>query len=202
VITLDVEQGSEEWHQARVGLPTASSFSEIITTKGEKSTSAKKLMYRLAGEKAIGHAEESYSNGAMQRGIELEPEARALFELITDLEVSQTGLVYLDDRKDRACSPDGLIVGESAGLEIKCPKLETHVGYLFDGKLPTTYFAQVQGSMYITGHDRWHFFSYYPGLKPFHLIVERDLTWCVKLDQALNNFIDDLNEVYKTIKGE
>jgi hypothetical protein len=203
MIILDVEQGSPEWDDARVGIPSASIFDKLITSKGALSTSRQKLLYKLAGERALGAKEEGYTNGAMQRGIELEPEARALFELITDLEVEEVGLCYYDERKDRSCSPDGHIIKEKEGLEIKCPELQTHVEYLIGNKLPTKYIQQVQGSLYITGLERWHFFSYCPGMKPLHIIVERDEIFIANLSKALDDFIVELDETHKfLIEGE
>ena len=202
MIIENFEQGSPEWFAARVGIPSASVFDKLITSKGALTTSRQKLIYKLAGEKVLGEKEEGYSNGAMQRGIELEPEARSLFELITGKEVKEVGLCYYDERKDRSCSPDGL-VGDKQGLEIKCPSLAVHVEYLLSNKLPTAYFQQVQGSMYITGLDQWHFFSYYPGIKPFHIIVERDEIWIAKLGKMLDNFVAELEETHKLLmEGE
>lgn len=202
MITLDVEQGTPEWFAARRGIPSASVFDKILTTKGDLSKSATKLMYQLAGERITGEKEEGYTNGAMQRGIELEPEARALFDLITGKEVAEVGICYHDERKDRSCSPDGL-VGDNEGLEIKCPSLAVHVEYLLGKKLPMAYFQQVHGSLYVTGFERWHFFSYYPGIKPFHIVVERDEIWIAKLGKALDNFVAELDETHKLLmEGE
>jgi hypothetical protein len=199
MIILDCIQGSPEWNAARVGIPSASVMDKIITTKGEVSKSGGKLMYQLAGERIIGRKEESYTNAAMERGIELEAEARALFSLTTGLDVDEVGLCYYDERRDRSASPDGLIVDRKEGLEIKCPSLAVHVGYLLSDKLPTDYFQQVQGSLYITGYDCWHFFSYYPGMKPFHKIVGRDEMWIAKLSKVLDDFVGDLEETYNLL---
>lgn len=199
MIALDCPQGSEEWQSARVGLPTASVMNQVITTKGEVSKQGEKLMWKLAGERIIGKKEETYTNAAMERGIELEPEARALFELLTGLDVQEIGLCYFDDKKSLGCSPDGLI-GDNEGLEIKCPSLAVHVGYLIKNKLPTDYFQQVQSSLYITGCERWHFFSYYPGIKPFHIIVERDEIWIAKFSKIISEFCEELEGAYKKLK--
>jgi len=148
MIRLDVMQGSIEWWEARVGRPSASCFDKIITTKGEPSKQAKNYLYELAGERIAGAKPDIYQNAAMLRGLELEAEARAYFELVEDLEVQQTGICYTDDKRF-SCSPDGLF-GET-GIEIKCPLIHTHVGYLLAGDLPIEYFQQVQGSMLVTG---------------------------------------------------
>ncbi|MCK5605058.1 YqaJ viral recombinase family protein [Candidatus Pacearchaeota archaeon] len=206
MIIENFEQGSPEWFAARVGIPSASVFDKLITSKGALSTSRQKLIYKLAGEKVLGEKEEGYSNGAMQRGIELEPEARSLFELITGKEVKEVGLCYYDERKDRSCSPDGLVgtgMTLMEGLEIKCPELATHVEYLMGNKLPTKYFAQVQGSMYITGLEKWYFMSYFPSMKPLIIEIVRDEIWIAKLSKALDDLVVELDETHKLlIEGE
>ena len=205
MIIEDFEQGSPEWFEARVGIPSASVFDKLITSKGALSTSRQKLLYKLAGERVLGEKEDGYTNGAMQRGIDLEPEARALFELTTGLKVKEVGLCYYDKRKDRSCSPDGLVetgMTLMEGLEIKCPELATHVEYLIGDKLPTKYFQQVQGSMYISGLEKWYFMSYYPGMKPFHIVVERDEIWIAKLSKALDDFVVELDETHKLLIEE
>jgi hypothetical protein len=193
-------QGSPEWFAARVGIPGASSFEQIVTMKGERSTQRQKLLYKLAGERLLGQKEDSYSNTAMQRGIELEPEARSVFEMTTELEVQEVGFCFFDERRDRGCSPDGLI-GNHAGLEIKCPSLPVHIEYLIGGKLPAAYYQQVHGSMLMTDRESWHFFSYYPGLKPFHILVERDITFCQILNEHLEKFCKELNEITAKLRG-
>lgn len=202
MIISENQQGTDEWLQDRVGIPTASVFDKIITTRGEESTQRKKLIYKLAGERILGCKDGDYTNAAMQRGIDLEPEARALFEMISDVEFKEVGLCYLDKRKDRGCSPDGINEELKEGLEIKCPELATHVEYLIRNELPAKYFQQVHGSLYITGFDKWHFFSYYPGMPPFHYIVERtEEVWIAKLGNALDVFTEELEETYNQIKA-
>ena len=45
---IDCEQGTEGWFAARLGIPTASEFSDIITpAKGDYSASAPKYIARL-----------------------------------------------------------------------------------------------------------------------------------------------------------
>lgn len=205
MIILDVEQGTPEWDDARCGIPSASIFDKILTTKGALSKSAIKLIYKLAGERITGKKEDGYCSPKMAQAMELEGEARYLFQMITGLKVSEVGVCYYDERKDRSCSPDGLVeTGQTLmeGLEIKCPEMSAHVEYLLGKKLPTTYFQQVQGSLYVTGLERWHFFSYYPSMKPFHIVVERDEIWIAKLGKALDDFVIELDETHKLLTGD
>lgn len=199
MIIFPCVQGSEEWLQARAGKPTASSFDKIITTSGKPSTSAKKYMYQLAGERIAGAKEEGYKNGNMDRGIELEPEAREYYEVITGNKVEQVGICYPDEKKLFSCSPDGF-VGEDGIIEIKCPTLSVHVEYLLKEALPTDYIQQVQGNLFITGRKYCDFISYYPSLKPLVVRVERDEVFIKALSIELEVFTKQLEELTEKIR--
>ncbi|NCD17904.1 MAG: hypothetical protein EOL91_11480 [Actinobacteria bacterium] len=197
MIINNCEQGSDEWFAVRCGVPTASNFEKIITTKGEPSKQALKYMYQLAGESVTGVKEETYQNSAMLRGVEMEAEARSFYELVNDVSVEQVGFCLHDD--GFGCSPDGL-VGTDGLIEIKCPSLAVSVGYLLDGGLPTDYFQQVQGQLLVTGRKWCDFISYYPGLKPLIIRVEPDKEFIEKLHNELKTFCKNLNQTITKLK--
>lgn len=199
IIIDDVIQGSDEWHTLRLGNPGASSMNKIITSTGQPSKQAKEYCYQLAGEYITGKHEETFKSFHMDNGLAREAEARALFELIHGVEVRQVGLVYKDERKAYHCSPDGLI-GNIDGYEVKCPMMKTHIKYLFEKKLPTDYFVQVQSSLYISERLAWWFTSYYPGLEPFIIKVEPDLKFHARLEEQLESFIFELAKTIKKLK--
>jgi len=194
---IDCEQGSPEWIAARCGIPSSSHFNEIITTKGEPSKQRLKYLYRLAGEQITGIPEESYKSNAMSRGTEKEPEARNVYAFINDVEVEEVGFCLADGY---GASPDGM-VGEDGLLEIKCPMLSTHVEYLLINKLPTNYFQQVQGQLLVTGRDWCDFFSYFPGMNPLTVRVQRDETFLKSLKKQLEIFCQELKETVKKLEG-
>lgn len=189
-------QGSNEWLGARCGIPSASNFDLIVTIKGEPSKQRTKYLYRLAGEVITGIPEESYQNGAMQRGIELEAEARDLYRLIAENEVTEVGFCLAEGY---GASPDGL-VGDKGLLEIKCPSMAVHIGYLLEGVLPLDYFQQVQGQLLVTSREWCDFVSYYPGLKPLIVRVTRDEAFLKLLEAELKKFVKELKEVVNKIK--
>ena len=201
MIILEHEQQSPEWHAARCGCPSASNFDLIVTTKGETSKQREKYLYRLAGERITGKAEETYQNAAMQRGTELEGEARSFYQLVNDVEVKQVGFCLADGNFRYGCSPDGLI-GENGIIEIKCPLIATHVGYLLKGELPIDYFQQVQGGLLVTGREWTDFISYYCGMDPLIVRVERDDAFIDKLKGHLEDFCIELDKIVKTLKKE
>ena len=192
MIILDVDQGSDEWFKARAGIPTASSFDKIITSTGKPSTQAKTYSNKLVAEYIIGDKINIDSNEWMQRGVELEPEAREYYEFQTDSEVKEVGLIYKDENKLVSCSPDG-IMGDR-GLEIKCPAPHTQIEYLLNDRLPSKYIAQVQGSMWVTGFKQWDFLSYHPDLPPLLITVHADKEFHGKLNILVDNFIEKMLE--------
>jgi len=187
---LDVEQGSEAWFEARRGIPTASNFKRILTAGGRRSDSAPQYLRELVHEYHNGRTPPA-PNQWMARGIELEPEARAVYESLTGARVAQTGLVYLDDARMVAASPDGLVSADGL-LEIKCPMPETHLNYFDSPRVPAAHVAQVQGQLWVTGRRWCDFFSYHPAHAPFMIRVARDEAYIDKLRAAVLVFVDAL----------
>lgn len=201
IVIDDFQQQSDEWFAARLGNPGASSFDQIITNAtGKPSKSAEGYMMELAGEIISGQSEAGYTNHHMEIGNQREQDARDEFEWETDLTVRQVALCYPDDNKRFHCSPDGL-TSDGGGLEIKCPKMKTHIKYLLGGKLPTEYIAQVQGSLLVTGLSHWYFHSHYPSIKPLIVKVLPDAEYIKKMKVMLDDFCDGLNEMVRKLKA-
>jgi putative phage-type endonuclease len=192
---IPYEQRSLEWFAARLGIPTASSFDRLITSTGKPSASADGYINQLVAERVTGVAVEVKVTDAMQRGTDLEPEARSLFEFITDLPVRDAPLC-LHNTLDAGASPDGFIF-DDALLEIKCPSAHTHVEYLRDGCLPSKYIAQVQGQLWITGKVKAHFLSYHPDFKPLLVIVTRDEVFIGKLESEVIKALTKIEALVK-----
>lgn len=204
IVVESFEQYSEKWFEARSFGPTASQFDRILTTTGKPSAQRKKYLYQLAGERLLGRKEETYQSAAMTRGIELEPEARETYKFISGNDVREVALVYKDGNKLFSGSPDGLIWDGKeycGGLEIKCPLISTHAEYLYNNKLPSTYFQQVQGYLFITGMPYWDFFSYYPMVTPLLVRVEPDIKWHKMLVEELDKFCMELDETVERIRA-
>lgn len=179
------EQGTAEWLRSRAGVPSASNFSKLITSTGKPSTSADSYINSLIAYMITGHVEETYKNDHMIRGNELEPQARAMYELSTNNVVTEIGFCLHDDIQ-AGCSPDGL-VGDDGGIEIKCPSSAVHVGYLRQGTLPTIYKQQVMGCLWITGRKWWDFMSFHPEMEDLIVRVNRDDKYINLLAEAVKS---------------
>lgn len=200
LITLDCEQGSEEWLAARLGIPTATGIKNIVTQSGQKSSGWVSYLAELIAESIEGGSDGFKSND-MQRGNELEPRARMAYEFETGNDVMQVGGVYLNADKDLMVSPDGLIPSLKKGVEIKCPKMKTHIKYLLEGGVPVEYVIQVQAALWVTGYETWDFISYCPEYQKQPLYVytaERDPVLMQAFDEHIPNFIRTL-KAYKEL---
>jgi hypothetical protein len=194
------EQYSEAWWQGRRGIATSSMMGEIVTpAKCLKSSSFRTAAFEKAGEIISGKTEESYSSEWMDRGKELESEARDFYNFITDNNAFEIGMIIKDD-DSCACSPDGVNLDLRKGLEIKSPKQKTHTQYLYDNKLPTKYKAQVYSSLWICDEiDTWSFMSYYPGMSPLIVEVTRDDPGYQKYAAALEIHVPEFNALVQKI---
>lgn len=197
---IECEQGSEEWLKARLGVPSASNFSKLITMKGTLSTQAKAYVDALVAETITGESTYVKVTDAMQRGTELEPYARERYFYETGNSVDEVGFCLHDDYQAGA-SPDGLI-GEDGGLEIKCPLGGTMVSYLRVGRLPSKYWQQVQGCLHITGRKWWDFMAYHPDMKPLIVRVERDEAFIAALDALLIDVVKEIESLVKQCSEE
>lgn len=209
IIRRDFQQMTPEHWEAKCGIPSASNFSRIITSKGKLSAQADKYISELLAESVSqtpnyfttqGHPiRRPFSNEHTENGMQLEHEARLAFEMDSGMKVEQVGWCLSDDGRF-GFSPDGLIVGHPAGLELKCPALHTQFQYLMKGTLPTEYKAQVHGALAISGFERYYFYSYAVGAEPLLLIVEPD-EYTAAMKAALEQFHGRYMEAKRKLLG-
>jgi hypothetical protein len=185
IIYDSLEQGTPEWLQVRAGKFTASTFSDLFTK--ETTQAYQNAINDVVYGKLTGEPVESYTNAIMQRGSELEPFARESYELETFTKVRQVGFIELNEWV--GYSPDGLI-GEDGLIEAKCPKHSTLIEYHLSQKIPTKYYWQMLGGMYVTGRLWCDYYVYHPKLKPLLIRVERNESDIKLLEEKLNEVIE------------
>jgi len=200
MIILDHEQGTPEWFAARMGKPSASCFSKLITAGGKPSTSAAKYITELGAECITGESKPHFTSQAMIDGTERESDAREAYEYITGCGVTQSGFI-LDDSREYGCSPDGLIYGVTlmGGVELKCPQQDTQFGYLCKPQtLVKQYYQQIMGCLLVTGAAWWDVFSYHPNMGHVLVRVERDEDYLKLMAVEIKAATDEIkNQVEK-----
>jgi hypothetical protein len=150
----------------------------ILTPKTGKPAAAQETLINELLAESVCPPEEGllrpqYLSAEMEAGMKLEAEARCGYELEHAAgKVSEVGFL-LHDSTLFGGSPDAL-VGEDGGVEIKCPNASTHIGYVREGVLPSSYRCQVHGYLAVTGRAWWDFWSYCRHFEPFLIRVTRD----------------------------
>lgn len=200
-----MKQGTPEWFSARLGRVTASRIADIIAkTKSGPSASRQAYAVQLALERITGQREDGYTSAAMQRGTELEAEARAAYETERGVLVREVGFVDHPSIAMAGASPDGM-VGSDGLLEIKCPDSKQHLEYLRLQTVPARYKPQVQWQLACTGRAWCDFASYDPrfpeGLQLHVVRVPRDAEYIAELETEVTKFLAEVAQMVSEIEG-
>lgn len=196
---LDFEQGSPEWRAARCGIPTASKFATVMASGrgGADSKTRTKYLYQLAGEIITGEPMESYSNGHMERGKEMEAEARDTYAFMHDCEPQLVGFIR---NGSKGCSPDSLI-GENGMLEIKTKLPDLQIEVLLRNDLPPEHRAQCQGNIWVAERDWIDFTSFWPKMPLFVHRAYRDDAYIANLSSEIDKFNDELAALVERVRA-
>jgi len=194
------DQRTEDWYNIRKGKMTASNAS-IIATNGK---GLETYIYSLMADYYSNAEQEHYVNADMQRGIDLEPEAKIEFQFYTGLDVQEVGFVELNEYV--GVSPDGL-VGDDGLIEVKCPKDDIYFRLLLNDNIKPEYIAQMQMQMLVTERKHCYFVSYNPNFEKTLFIkkIDRDEEMIAKIQAGLDygtNLIKEIKCNYEKLKGE
>jgi hypothetical protein len=198
---LTCEQGTAEWYEARLGIPTASEFATVLMKgrkKGAESVTRKKYMCRLAAERVTGEPREPVTSRHLERGKVMEPEARELYEFAHGVECQQVGFIR-DNDKRAGCSPDSL-VGEDGMLEIKSAFPEFIVEMIDSSGDPSEHTAQRQGNLWLAKREWIDLLVYWPGMPPYECRTYRDEPYIKTLDEEVERFNDELDELTERVR--
>ncbi len=194
-----IEQGSPEWLALRAGKVTASKIADVMSKPS--LVGYQNYMADLIAERLTGQKTESFTNAAMQWGVDKEPQARVEYEIKTGSLVEQVAFVDHPTIQMFGCSPDGY-VGKDGLIEIKCPNTSTHIDYIRKDKAPAKYVPQMQCQMAVTGRKWCDFVSFDPRLPEklqlFIVRLDRDDEYISKMESVVQKF---LNEVTSAVSG-
>lgn len=201
-----LEQGSDEWKKARLGCVSASNIADVMAKgKTGEGITRKKYKTRLVAERLTNQAQDSYTNYAMEWGIENEPFARQAYELKNQELVEKTGFWKHLDIKWLGASPDGL-VGRDGLVEIKCPNTTTHLDYIWADEVPSDYYKQIQCQLWVTSRQWCDFVSYDPRLpirnQLFVKRCVRDEALIAEMEVAVLAFLGEVEVMINVLSGE
>lgn len=198
-----MQQRSEEWYKARLGIPTASRIADIMaTTKTGDSASYKNYMMQLLCERLTGDIEKTYQTEAMLRGIEKEELAKAAYEFRNDVFIDDIGFIK-HKSINMGASPDGIVL--DGLVEIKCPNTAQHVEFLKTKKIPQKYIWQMMCQMECTGKDWCDFVSFddrLPESLQFSCLrVHRDAQMIEQMNSKVIKFNEELDELLHSLQS-
>lgn len=190
---FDCEQNSAEWYRARMGIPTASEFSTVLAKgrSGGESKTRRTYMLKLAGEILTGEPMENYSNQHMERGKEMEPEARNLYAFLIEGDLTRVGFIK---NGAKGCSPDALI-GEKGMLEIKTALPHILIDLHTRNDFPPEHVPQCQGALWVTEREWIDIACYWPKLPLFVKRIYRDEAYIKMLSTAVDDFNMELSQI-------
>jgi putative phage-type endonuclease len=194
---LKLQQRSQEWFEARLGVITGSRAKNVFAKNNLP------FIDELIAERLSGTIPESFTSEAMRHGILFEPEAIRVYEEVTGHEVQEVGFCVHDKYPFIAVSPDGLIKQGNmyvGAVEVKCPSTKKHIEYIRINRIPSEYKAQVIHYFVVIETLQWlDFVSYDPRMHTKKMNTHR--VWRNELqediDKALNAYIDFQHKLEK-----
>lgn len=200
---LLLEQGSEEWLEAKLGVFGGTTFDKVQSTGKMYDT----LIYEKVAQRLLLTHQSGFSNRHTRWGLDNENLARLRYSMQTGNTVQLAGLVASTFSPWVAISPDGL-VGTEGGIEIKCPSTsKEHIRHIVEGA-PPVYVAQMQGCMLVSGRNWWDFVSFDPRLdsRPETIKTathiqryERDEHYIANLKLCLEQAVGDVENIISQI---
>lgn len=175
----DLIQGTDDWHEQRRGMVTASVVGQLLTAKTLKpaaNVESRSLAALLVAERINGWVDPTYVGDDMMRGWTDEPHvlktyAEHFAPIVT------TGFMVRDDWGFQiGYSPDGL-VGDDGTVEFKSRRPKKHLQTVLDGEVPAENMAQIQCGLLVSGRKWCDYLSFCGGMALFPIRVEADERW-------------------------
>jgi hypothetical protein len=150
MIEVNIEQGSKDWLNLRLGRITGTRLKEVFKSDNLS------LIDELIAEVEVGEVEETFTNTSMQRGKDLEPIAKSIYSQVKDIELEDVGFCINENYKDTlGLSPDAFTKDRLGAIEIKCPNTKTHVKYIRMNVIPREYIYQVYMYFIVNEELEW-----------------------------------------------
>ncbi len=199
---VDCVQGEDAWFAAKLGIPSASRFADVMA--GGEGKTRTRYLRELAGEILTGRPAETFKSLAMARGNEMEAEAREHYTRTRFADLTRVGFVKNAGLMKYAivgASPDALI-GSEGGLEIKTMIPALMIELFEKGStMPPEHIDQIQGSMWVCERSWWDLKIYYPGMPDFTVRIERDENRIARIRNEVEIFSYDLKKLVEKMKA-
>jgi hypothetical protein len=195
----NIEQGTPEWHQVRLGLITASVVKNLLTStfKISQDKKIKLLAFELAAQRITGRIDENPKVYNFERGHIEEEIARDLYAE-HHAPVQECGFIidgYL------GYSPDGL-VGADGLIEIKSRVQKYQVQTIVEECTPSEYMIQLQTGLLVSGRQWIDFIQYSNGMEMFVERVKRNEPLIATIKEATANFENEICSIVEAYRSK
>ena len=202
MVEVNVEQRTPEWIEYRLGKITGTRLKEVLRADNLP------LVYEMIAEVVSKQIEEIPVNRAMQRGVDLEPVVRQLYQDKNNEIIEEVGFCLSDDNDYLALSPDGFTLDRKGAIEIKCPSTKTHVKYILDDKIPTDYLPQVCMYFIVNKELQWLDFITYDDrftdlpMYVIHITREELSDKIFEFKTKIDKFTEKFEKYYGKLSGK
>ena len=162
----DVEQGSDEWHEARNGILTASEIKHILTPTLKIANNEKTRMHvwEIAAQRISGFTEPTFIGWNGERGHIDEIKA---IEAYNENVAPVTSMGFITREIEGVTigySPDAAGIMGGFGIECKSRLQKYQVEVVTSNEVPKEHMLQVQTGLLVTGWDYIDYISYSGGM--------------------------------------
>ena len=170
---IEIEQGSDQWHEERFRCVTGTRIQSAIGAKFSKAKGwtlgdkkvQQTLMMELASEWQSHLEIDDFQNDAMIRGHELEPLSVAEASKRLGKEFVPCGMLQSDTLPYFKYSPDAVYFGSDGrivgGYETKSKAGKKHIEYQLENKVPDEHLWQCLAPMIMDDCVQWWAFGHY-----------------------------------------
>ena len=189
-ILPDLIQGSDEWHDQRRGMVTASVVKGLVTPstiKPADNPEARSIAALLVAERITGWTDPTYVGADMERGWDDEPRAAEKYSEHY-APVTTVGFMVQDDWGfSIGYSPDGL-VGDDGLIEVKSRRPKKHLQTILADDVPPDVMPQIQCGLLVSGREWCDYISYCGGMPMWPKRVLPDQRWFDAIILAVEMF--------------
>jgi hypothetical protein len=170
IARYDIEQHSEDWHKARYA-KIGGTLSKGLFVKSD--TLLEDVLSEICEEFDL---KENYQSFDMQRGSELEPEARKALSAYLGVELKEVGWLQCEENEYIGISPDGITDCQTISAEIKCPNSKKHLKTILTNEIPSDNIHQCLHYFTVNPKLEKHYFCSYRPENIYKPIFVRELT--------------------------
>lgn len=198
----DIAQGTEEWFKARLGLVTASTASNLLTStyKPANNATSRNFMYELAAQRVTGFVEGTFQSYDMERGHLDEVDAAQIYNREVQPLIS---MGFMSNDKwgfTLGFSPDALTEDGKGFIEVKSRRQKYQVETIVSGLMPPDYMIQIQTGLMVSEREWCDFISYSGGMPMFVKRIYPDAAIVTAIEAAAESFYEALGDLVTDYK--